>query len=84
MNTRWDFDNNRPQCAIPGEVNCNRTLSGNIEVYRKNLIRDIGLKAVKAVEKRADETRKWTLLEMSQLRTIFAKQIKELRKQKGL
>lgn len=42
---RWDFDNARPQCMM-----CNMWKRGDLVVYRQNLIKDIGIERVEAVE----------------------------------
>lgn len=42
---RWDFDNARPQCMM-----CNMWKRGDLVVYRQNLIKEIGLERVEAVE----------------------------------
>lgn len=47
MQSRFDFANLRPQCQ-----NCNRVLRGNLEIYRKRLINEIGRDAVEELENR--------------------------------
>lgn len=42
---RWDFDNARPQCMM-----CNMWKRGDLVVYRQNLVKEIGLERVEAVE----------------------------------
>lgn len=42
---RWDFDNARPQCMM-----CNMWKRGDLVVYRQNLIKEIGIERVEAVE----------------------------------
>lgn len=37
LGTRFDFDNMRPCCQY-----CNRTLHGNLKIYRQNLTHEIG------------------------------------------
>lgn len=46
--TRWDEDNCRSQCW-----NCNYPLDGNVDVFRKNLIAEIGEYRVAEVERKA-------------------------------
>ena len=45
IGTRFDFDNLRPQCQ-----NCNRLLRGNLEIYKKHLLREIGQKKLDELE----------------------------------
>lgn len=42
---RWDFDNARPQCMM-----CNMWKRGDLVVYRQNLIKEIGIERVEALE----------------------------------
>lgn len=42
---RWDDDNTRPQCMM-----CNLWKRGDTIVFRQNLVSDIGLERVEAVE----------------------------------
>lgn len=48
INTRWDFMNVKPQCFM-----CNRTLRGNVNVFRVKLIEEYGFDAVVDLESRA-------------------------------
>jgi hypothetical protein len=48
INTRWDEMNVKPQCIM-----CNRTLRGNVNVFRNKLIEEYGLDAVVDLEARA-------------------------------
>ena len=43
--TRWDYDNARPQCMM-----CNLWKRGDPIVFRANLIKEIGVERVEAVE----------------------------------
>jgi len=84
MNTRWDIINNNVQCAHPNQDNCNRDKGGNIKVYRQNLIMLYGVKEVENLESRSAILKIWTIDEMRELRKEFAKQVKLIRKEKGL
>jgi hypothetical protein len=46
QSTRWNFDNARPQC-----FNCNHSLDGNHEIFKINLIQEIGIERVEEVER---------------------------------
>lgn len=48
--TRWMINANKPQCS-----HCNEELKGNREIFRKNLIKEHGLKFVEMIEARAAE-----------------------------
>ena len=52
---RWDFDNARPQCMM-----CNLWKRGDPIVFRQNLIKEIGIERVEAVEKRRHQSIKLT------------------------
>lgn len=51
ISTRWDEDNCHAQCRY-----CNRTLYGNLEHYKANLIKKIGKEAFAALEARHNIT----------------------------
>lgn len=42
---RWDINNSRPQC-----FKCNNELRGNIEEFRKRLIKEVGIEEVERIE----------------------------------
>lgn len=46
---RWNYDNARPQCMM-----CNMWKRGDPVVFRRNLINEIGIERVEAVEKLRD------------------------------
>lgn len=52
---RWDFDNCRPQCAM-----CNLWRKGDSVRFRQNLIKEIGIERVEAVEAKRDVPTKLT------------------------
>lgn len=60
--TRWDENNARPQCW-----NCNVQLEGNVDVFRKRLIDEIGLEEVAAIEVMARDVRKFSAPELQEL-----------------
>lgn len=58
--TRFDFDNLRPQCR-----ECNRYKHGNLGIYRQKLVRELGEQKVKEIETRPP--RKIMEIELEQL-----------------
>ena len=48
---RWSLRNARPQCK-----NCNQTLHGNLDVYRANLIKEVGEGVVLELEEKLTPT----------------------------
>ena len=66
LGTRFDFDNMRPCCQF-----CNRTLHGNLKIYRQNLTREIG----------EDRVNRLNLKKSSKLSTIQLEEILENIKQ---
>lgn len=52
---RWDFDNARPQCMM-----CNLWKRGDPVVFRQNLVKEIGLERVLAVESKRSVSIKLT------------------------
>ena len=64
--------NNHKQC-----FRCNRMLSGNLEPYRVNLIKKIGLEKVEFLEQN-QETKKFTVEYLQRLIAIFKKKIKRI------
>jgi hypothetical protein len=73
MSTRFDEDNCRPQC-----VSCNIFNQGNIQMYRRGLIAEIGEKRVDLVEYRAKNTvQKYSDFELETLIKYYKSKIKE-------
>lgn len=80
MSTRFAEDNCRPQC-----VACNIFNQGNIQMYRRGLIAQIGEKRVDIIEARArTETRKYSSFEYQQLIAYYQKEVAKIAKDKGL
>lgn len=52
---RWDFDNARPQCMM-----CNLWKRGDPITFRQNLVKEIGLERVEAVEAKRTQPTKLT------------------------
>lgn len=80
MSTRWSEDNTRPQC-----VSCNIFNQGNIQMFRRALIKEIGEQRVDLIEARArQETCKYSEFEYSVMIKDFKKKVIELLKEKHL
>ena len=70
---RFDESNNHKQCSA-----CNNYLSGNIALYRKNLIIKIGLEEVERLE--GDHTpRKYSIEELQEIKTKYTAKLKEMK-----
>jgi len=70
---RFELDNISLQCAP-----CNNHLSGNIALYRINLIKKIGLERVEWLEG-PHEPKKWTIPQLIELHELYKAKIKGLR-----
>lgn len=80
LSTRFDENNCRPQC-----VSCNVFQQGNIQLYRRNLIEEIGNEMVDAVEAKAlAVTTKMASFEYKELYDHYRKEVERLKKEKGL
>tara|TARA_R110002096_G_scaffold66306_1_gene161368 strand:- start:25132 stop:25686 length:555 start_codon:yes stop_codon:yes gene_type:complete len=69
---RFEEDNCHKQCA-----HCNNFLSGNIENYRINLIKKIGLDRVEWLEG-THEPKKYTCSELKEIELLYKNKLKEL------
>ena len=80
MSTRFAEDNCRPQC-----VACNIFNQGNIQMYRRALVRSIGEQRVDLIEVRArQESRNWSLFELKQMIAYYKKEVDGLLLEKSL
>lgn len=80
FSTRWSEDNCRPQC-----VACNMFNQGNIQMYRRGLIKEIGEQRVDLVEAMARQsTSKKSEFEYAELIKHYKKEVIALLKEKGL
>ena len=78
MSTRFSEDNCRPQC-----VACNIFNQGNIQMYRRTLIKQIGEARVDIIEARArTEKKNWSLFEYQQAIEYYTKEVERLAKEK--
>ena len=69
---RYHEDNIHKQCSI-----CNHHLSGNLAMYRINLIEKIGLEKVEWLESQRGVTKKWTIEELREIITTYRSKIKD-------
>ena len=74
---RFELDNIHSQCSA-----CNNYLSGNITLYRINLIKKIGLERVEWLEGPHD-AKKYTIEELQDIIKVYKLKIKELDKRNG-
>ena len=80
MSTRFAEDNCRPQC-----VACNMFNQGNIQMYRRGLIKEIGEQRVDLIEARArQETCKRSAFEYQELIKHYSAEVIRLLKEKHL
>lgn len=80
MSTRFSEDNCRPQC-----VACNIFNQGNIQMYRRALIRQIGEQRVDWVEACARQTNKsWSLFEYQKMIEYYQKEVEKLANDKNI
>ena len=80
MSTRFAEDNCRPQC-----VACNIFNQGNIQMYRRALVRSIGEQRVDLIEVRArQESRNWSLFELKQMIAYYKKEVDRLLLERSL
>lgn len=80
LSTRFDENNCRPQC-----VACNIFKSGNIQMYRRGLIEQIGSEMVDAVEVKAVSTiTKLSSKDYEEMYHHYKKEVERFKKEKGL
>jgi uncharacterized protein involved in tolerance to divalent cations len=75
-NIRFDEDNVHGQCWF----NCNKNRHGNLLEYRPRLIKRIGSDNFEQLERRAKETRHYSIPELIELKVIYKEKIKNLSK----
>lgn len=61
-------------------VNCNRFLNGNIENYKKGIIKRYGIVHLNYLEEKKNEIRKYSDFELDIFILYYKKKIKELKK----
>jgi len=72
-NVRFDPDNVHSSC-----VPCNQHLSGNLQKYRIQLIKKIGIHRLEELEAKAYITRNFTVDELKKLINLYKRKVKEL------
>jgi hypothetical protein len=70
---RFDLRNIFAQC-----ITCNQFNGGNIHEYRKNLINKIGITEFEDLERKAHETRKFSIPEIKEMIQEFKQKIKNI------
>lgn len=70
---RFDLRNLAAQC-----ITCNQFNGGNIHEYRKNLIKKIGISDFEDLERKAHETRKFSIPEIKEMIEEFKQKIKNI------
>ena len=70
---RFDLRNLAAQC-----ITCNQFNGGNIHEYRKNLIKKIGITEFEDLERKAHETRKFSIPEIKEMIQEFKQKIKNI------
>lgn len=80
MSTRFAEDNCRPQCCA-----CNIFNQGNIQMYRRALVKEIGENRVNLVEAKARMvTKKYSIFEYKTLIDYYTSEVKKLAEEKGI
>lgn len=69
-----DEDNANGQCWY----NCNKNKSGNLQEYRPRLIKKIGIERVEALDRKRNDTVKYSIPELIELKEYYKTKIKEL------
>lgn len=75
MATRFDEDNAHAECK-----HCNRFSSDHLYYYQINLIKKIGQGGLDALEIRHREIKKWSTLELKELKKYYQQKINEIEK----
>ena len=70
---RFDLRNISSQC-----ITCNQFNGGNVHEYRKNLIKKIGITEFEDLERKAHETRKFSIPEIKAMIQEFKQKIKNI------
>ena len=79
MSTRYDIANVNSQCW-----HCNCYLNGNLEEYKKNLIKKIGQDNFDELMELSRLPRHWSDAEMKDALEMFTKEVKRLSREKGI
>lgn len=79
MATRYDIRNCSSQCPI-----CNIDLRGNLEKYKRAIIRMYGVKVLEELEAGKRSVEKWTATDYLDRIAFYQEEVKRLKKEKGL
>lgn len=78
MSTRFDEDNVQSECK-----GCNRFKSDHLIGFRENLIRKIGQMRFDKLAWKANQSKKWTDFELSEMIKYYSDEVKNLKMEKG-
>ena len=76
---RYDERNLRKQC----NMYCNKSLSGNVLVYRSKLVSIHGEEYVQELERLGHTTKRWTIPELKEIERYYIAKLAELRKSRS-
>lgn len=79
MGTWFDERNCHPCC-----YRCNVELGGNLENYKRYLIRTYGVKVLEELESAGRSLAKWTVFDYQEKIAYYKEEVKRLKKEKGL
>ena len=79
IGARYDERNCHSQC-----YSCNIGLRGNLEKYKKAIIRLYGVTVLEELESKKRSIEKWTLADYQEKIEYYREKVKRLRKEKGL
>lgn len=74
MATRFDEDNCHSQC-----ITCNRFRQGNVENFRRNLVKKIGEDKVEELERKGRGIAKFSSGDIEELIKVYKEKVKELK-----
>jgi hypothetical protein len=76
---RFDEENIHLQCYY-----CNKSLSGNLAMYKQNLIKKIGIKRFESLEQRRNQIKKFNPFEIEELTEYYKQKAKIEAKRLGI
>lgn len=77
MSVRFDEDNAHGECSF-----CNRFCADHLVGYRENLIKKIGQQRFDLLRVRANQTKKWSEFELTELIKYYTARVAEMEKEK--
>ena len=69
----FEPDNLRPQCK-----QCNKWKSGNLDIYGERLIKEIGIKKVEILRQKANQNKKFNIIELEEIIQTYKDLLKNL------